>query len=61
MQVTDPVCGMQIDSTKAVATEPGEGGTYYFCSASCHKRFLEDPARYAKKEKSCEDHGSHCG
>jgi len=50
MQVTDPVCGMSIDSGKAAATETFEGRTYHFCSASCHDQFRKSPERYAKKE-----------
>ena len=49
MQVTDPVCGMPIDSAKAVATEVVQGQTYYFCSASCHDKFRAAPDRYGKK------------
>jgi YHS domain-containing protein len=48
MQVTDPVCDMQIESTKAVATEVVRGQTYYFCSASCRDKFRASPDRYAK-------------
>jgi hypothetical protein len=31
MQVTDPVCGMTIESEKAVACEVWRGQTYYLC------------------------------
>lgn len=48
MQVTDPVCGMPIDSAKAAATEVAGGQTLYFCSASCHEKFRAAPDRYAK-------------
>ena len=57
MQVADPVCGMQIDSTQAVARESYEGQTYYFCSPSCRDKFCTAPERYVKKEN--ED--SHTG
>ena len=30
--VTDPVCGMNIDSEEAAGTIEYEGKTYYFCS-----------------------------
>ncbi len=59
MQVTDPVCGMQIDSAKAAAKETVQGQTYYFCSASCHGKFLAAPDRYAKKEQPPESEASH--
>lgn len=49
MQVTDPVCGMAIDSDKAVAKEVWQEQAYYLCSASCHEKFRAAPERYAKK------------
>jgi Cu+-exporting ATPase len=49
MQMTDPVCGVQIDSAKAEATETFQGRTYYFCSASCRDNFRRAPERYAKE------------
>ena len=45
--VTDPVCGMRIDSDDAAATAEYEGKTYYFCSQVCHEAFVADPASYA--------------
>ncbi|HLF78859.1 MAG TPA: YHS domain-containing protein [Dehalococcoidia bacterium] len=45
--VKDPVCGMQIDSNTAVASEEHEGKKYYFCSRSCHERFTANPKQYA--------------
>lgn len=58
MQVTDPVCGMQIESAKAAASEIVEGQTYYFCSGSCHTQFRANPERYVKKAGTI--HGSDC-
>jgi Cu+-exporting ATPase len=49
MQVTDAVCGMQIDSAKAAASETYQGQTYYFCSASCHDKFRAAPGQYVTK------------
>lgn len=60
MQVTDPVCGMALDSTKAAASETVNKQTYYFCSASCHSQFLADPARYSKKESTAKGQGRGC-
>ena len=59
MQVTDPVCGMQIESTKAAATAVVDGQTYYFCSPSCHDKIRAEPDRYVKKEQAGKSHGSH--
>jgi YHS domain-containing protein len=44
--VTDPVCGMRIDSDDAAATADYEGTTYYFCSEACHDAFVAAPAAY---------------
>lgn len=43
METTDPVCGMQIDTEKAAATEVVLERTYHFCSTSCHEKFLANP------------------
>jgi YHS domain-containing protein len=45
--VTDPVCGMEIDSAAAAASEEYGGKTYYFCSEGCHQRFVAAPEQYA--------------
>ncbi len=42
----DPVCGMTVDVATARYRTTHEGRTYYFCAASCLKRFEEDPARF---------------
>ena len=44
--VTDPVCGMQIESDDAAGTTEYKGKTYYFCSQSCFDAFKADPASY---------------
>lgn len=60
MQVTDPVCGMPIESTKAAATESIQGTMLYFCSTRCHERFRASPSQYLKKEPSAgERRGAH--
>jgi len=45
--VTDPVCGMRIDTDDAVATAEYEGTPCYFCSRACYDAFVADPASYA--------------
>jgi len=50
--VTDPVCGMQIDSSQAVAQAMHDGKAYFFCSDECRKMFVENPGQYLKNEKS---------
>ncbi|HEC27521.1 MAG TPA: YHS domain-containing protein [Gammaproteobacteria bacterium] len=48
--VNDPVCGMTVEEDNAAAQEEYQGKTWYFCSSSCHSRFLADPPRYAHPE-----------
>jgi len=44
--VRDPVCGMEMARSDAVAIRQGNGITYYFCSHDCAVAFDADPARY---------------
>ena len=41
----DPVCGMQVDPSTAVAVEYA-GETYYFCESACADTFRDDPDRW---------------
>lgn len=61
MKVTDPVCGMSIESGQARATESYQGQTYYFCSAQCRDTFKTDPARYAGKSAAGARQGHSAG
>lgn len=42
----DPVCGMNVDETKAAGTSELHGQTYYFCSLGCKQRFDQAPQQY---------------
>jgi P-type Cu+ transporter len=44
----DPVCGMNVDPSKAAASEVHIGKTYHFCSQSCAAKFRADPERYLR-------------
>lgn len=46
--VKDPVCGMNIDPKKAVATTTYNGKSYYFCSGNEKNEFEKNPEKYAK-------------
>lgn len=46
MPVKDPVCGMDVEPADAAAREDLEGQTYYFCSESCRRKFVQNPDRY---------------
>ena len=44
--VRDVVCGMDIDPATAAASVEYEGKIYYFCSESCHQRFVAAPDQF---------------
>lgn len=44
--VTDPVCGMEVETSSAAAAWEHEGRTYLFCSVACMRRFRQDPAHF---------------
>ncbi|MEK7138159.1 MAG: YHS domain-containing protein [Patescibacteria group bacterium] len=45
-KVIDIVCGMELDPGKIKSAVEYKGETYYFCSDSCWKHFVDDPKRY---------------
>ena len=60
MKVTDPVCGMSIDSQSAKASETYQGSTYYFCCPHCQSAFQADPAKFvAQAGHAGAGHGAH--
>ncbi|MCH4209482.1 MAG: heavy metal translocating P-type ATPase [Bifidobacterium sp.] len=48
VKVTDPVCGMTINSADASDTRDYNGKTYYFCNPGCAATFDKDPASFVK-------------
>ncbi len=46
----DPVCGMTVEIKNAAAQEQYQGSTVYFCSDSCHSKFVANPTQYIKTE-----------
>ena len=48
-EVSDPVCGMSLKRNDIAFQENYQGKTYSFCSDSCRKKFLAEPAKYAGK------------
>jgi uncharacterized protein len=56
--VTDPVCGMQIDRSKALRLEHA-GATHYLCSEHCLRAFEADPDRYGKPGPTPEREAAH--
>ena len=45
----DPVCGMDMDVTRAAGTRSAVGGTFYLCSEACLAKFDRDPEGYAQR------------
>jgi Cu+-exporting ATPase len=46
----DPVCGMDVLAASAAGKVERAGKTYYFCSASCVRKFQANPDRYLTSE-----------
>ncbi len=44
--VTDPVCGMNVDTRTATHRYELDGTPYYFCSARCLEKFRANPDQY---------------
>lgn len=44
--VTDPVCGMKVDPSRAKASREYHGETYYFCSNGCAEKFADASEKY---------------
>jgi YHS domain-containing protein len=49
-QITDPVCGMQVDATQNALEY--KGVNYSFCSAHCRKKFSDEPEKYASEAEA---------
>ena len=59
-KVKDPICGMEIDKSKAVTLEK-DGKTYYFCSENCKKKFQQGGMRMSETEHEGHKHAGHEG
>ncbi|GBD93237.1 copper-transporting P-type ATPase [bacterium BMS3Abin05] len=55
----DPVCGMEIDESKANEKSEFEDKTYYFCSSGCKNTFDKEPGKYAQKADDTSMHHHH--
>jgi YHS domain-containing protein len=47
----DPVCGMDIEATRAFQSVDYGPKTYYFCSKDCVRKFNERPEYFAEIER----------
>jgi len=48
VQEQDPVCGMEVDPSKAAASVEYQGATFHFCSQGCVTKFGTTPEEYAQ-------------
>jgi Cu+-exporting ATPase len=48
----DPICGMEVEPTKAEGKHEYNGQVYYFCSQHCLGKFKENPATYVKASQT---------
>lgn len=55
----DPVCGMQVDESKAPHRSEYKGKTYYFCSEHCKMTFDKDPEKYVKDTEQVSHRHQH--
>jgi YHS domain-containing protein len=49
----DPVCGMEVEESKAPAKTEHKGKKYYFCARGCKAAFDKEPEKYVKKIGCC--------
>lgn len=47
--VIDPVCGMAVTRSTAIAIEHA-GRTFYFCESACAEIFQEEPERWIEDQ-----------
>jgi len=48
----DPVCGMEVDPHAARHHAEYQRRTYYFCSAVCRMKFLDEPQKYVSRKEA---------
>lgn len=58
--MTDPVCGMSVESATAAGHAEYKGQTYYFCCAGCRAKFDAKPEQYAGKSPTSAKGGHGC-
>jgi YHS domain-containing protein len=51
----DPVCGMEVDESKAEHQAMHKGKTYFFCARGCKQAFEENPEKYIGRYQAMGD------
>jgi len=49
-QSKDPICGMNVDPSKAQYKTEYQGKQYVFCSQQCLSKFKQNPNQYSSGE-----------
>lgn len=57
----DPVCGMQVDPSRAAGSSEHSGTTYHFCSSGCKTKFDKNPKEFTGSERPKSSGGCGCG
>lgn len=60
-RVTDPVCGMTVESQGTEHRLEYDGQSYYFCSAQCLHRFQAEPEKYQGQDLGRDMPAGHAG
>jgi len=47
----DPICGMEVDQSRAAAVLEYKGQKFYFCALSCYDAFERNPETYVSGRK----------
>jgi YHS domain-containing protein len=48
----DPICGMEVDETKAAGKSTYRDQVFYFCSPQCKQKFDENPESIQETERN---------
>ncbi len=59
MKITDPVCGIEIETKWAQSATTYQGEHYYFCSTKCQRSFKANPAKFAARVGQAGGTGAH--
>jgi trehalose synthase len=49
-EIRDPVCGLRIDDPQHAVTAVFDSKAYTFCTPTCRREFLADPARFLRSD-----------
>src|SRR5262249_11770506 len=52
----DPICGMEVEPSKAAGNHVHNGQTYFFCSHHCLAKFKEEPEKFLKSRTDEQHH-----